>query len=337
MRSFSILGLLAILACGTATESNNPPPIPPAYAIGVISADTIAIVHNQVPVIVEVTDENTNLPVGGVLVNFVIVKGNGSVFAGSAITDTLGRAREIWTVGTVADSNTLEARAVDAGTGLPVVFARAKLLAVADVITRIAADTTPVRLFVGDTADIGNRVLGAFDQYNNLVDTFTTTWTIPAPWVHSGTKLIAGGADSSRATVHVNGNFPTSFSISAVPGYLSAYTYDVTFSCHFYTAGTVNYTAVTDSVIYPGSPSYRPGGGGAANIWFTRTGDDGMVQLKMQNVYKIYPDSVEFGAQNAANLPLGIGVRNGNTITGGDWCGGDQTYDTFTPGVMVGR
>lgn len=66
------------------------------------------------PLIVKVTDEKGKV-VKDQLVNFVVVSGGGSVFAGSAISDKQGIAREFWTLGMslAAGSNVLEVRAVD--------------------------------------------------------------------------------------------------------------------------------------------------------------------------------------------------------------------------------
>jgi hypothetical protein len=57
-------------------------------------------------------------------VNFRVVTGGGSVFAGSALTDPQGMAQEYWTLGLAAGANVLEVRAVDPSTGEKLVFAR---------------------------------------------------------------------------------------------------------------------------------------------------------------------------------------------------------------------
>jgi len=63
-------------------------------------------------------------PVQGQLLNFSVTSGGGSTFAGSALSDSTGQARERWTLGTVArDTRQMEARAIDTQTGQPLVFA----------------------------------------------------------------------------------------------------------------------------------------------------------------------------------------------------------------------
>ena len=76
-----------------------------------------------IPLRVQVFD-STGAIVPRQVVNFHVVAGDGSMFAGVNITDDSGVAQDIWTVGTVAgDSQAVEARAVDNQTGQPLTFA----------------------------------------------------------------------------------------------------------------------------------------------------------------------------------------------------------------------
>lgn len=63
-------------------------------------------------------------PVRNQIVNFVVTRGGGQVYAGAAVTDSDGQARDWWTLGSVPGVNELEARAVDSWTGEPLVFGR---------------------------------------------------------------------------------------------------------------------------------------------------------------------------------------------------------------------
>src|SRR5688572_14226170 len=75
------------------------------------------------PLVVRVRDQ-AGRPVPGLVVNFVVVKGGGSVFAGSASTTAEGVAQERWTLGqSTRDSQQVEVRAVDGVTGEPQVYA----------------------------------------------------------------------------------------------------------------------------------------------------------------------------------------------------------------------
>ena len=79
---------------------------------------------------------HAGLPISGLVVNFKVVTGGGSVFAGSAISDSNGIVRERWTLGTVAGPQKVEVRAVDS-TGAAVVFATFDATAVADAPTSV--------------------------------------------------------------------------------------------------------------------------------------------------------------------------------------------------------
>jgi hypothetical protein len=58
------------------------------------------------------------------LVNFRVIDGNGSVFAGSAHTDSRGIAQDYWTLGPEAGENVLEVRSVNPTTGKKQVWGR---------------------------------------------------------------------------------------------------------------------------------------------------------------------------------------------------------------------
>jgi hypothetical protein len=73
------------------------------------------------PIVVRVTDHGGQR-VSGVLINFVVTAGGGHVFAGAALTNSDGEARERWTLGFERD-NVIEARGVDQATGDAIVYA----------------------------------------------------------------------------------------------------------------------------------------------------------------------------------------------------------------------
>jgi YVTN family beta-propeller protein len=63
-------------------------------------------------------------PVKDVLVNFQVLGGDGRMFAGSALTNKDGIARDYWTLGPEAGTNTVEVRAVDPETGEKLIYGR---------------------------------------------------------------------------------------------------------------------------------------------------------------------------------------------------------------------
>jgi alpha-tubulin suppressor-like RCC1 family protein len=125
-----LLGLLAA-ACNGELVGGGQRPAKLVVVSGDLQADTVGKELAQ-PLVVRVVDERDR-PVRNQLVNFVVTAGGGSVFAGSAITNAQGEARERWTLGTVAgDTQRVEARAVDPATGQRIVFATFRAIGVPD-------------------------------------------------------------------------------------------------------------------------------------------------------------------------------------------------------------
>src|SRR5437667_6740614 len=147
--------------------------------------------------IVALVEDSRGHAVKGQIVNFVVVSGGGSVFAGAAITSADGIVQERWTLG-FSGPQQVEARAVDNATGAKITFATftATLTdvqppVVSDVATSPANPTagTPFYLTdtVSDAATGGSNIAsatysvdggapvamsardGAFDQQNEAV------------------------------------------------------------------------------------------------------------------------------------------------------------------------
>lgn len=74
------------------------------------------------PLVLRVEDEDGN-PVAGQLISWVVVEGGGSMYSGVTITDPSGVAQDYWTLGPRRGSHTVEARAVDSTSGVPITFA----------------------------------------------------------------------------------------------------------------------------------------------------------------------------------------------------------------------
>jgi hypothetical protein len=117
--------LLGVLAAASCDSPSGPTPAGPPARLDVVSGDLqAATVGTQlsVPLVVKVADDNGK-PVKGQVVNFRVTAGDGSVFAGTALTDKDGLAQEHWTLGTAArDTQKVEARAVEASTGATLLF-----------------------------------------------------------------------------------------------------------------------------------------------------------------------------------------------------------------------
>jgi len=114
-------------ACDNPAENDAAPA--PEIALSIVSGSgqTGAVgAELSQPLVVRVTKvvRGVTLGVPLQLVNFRVVSGGGSVFAGSAMTDLQGMAREYWTLGPQAGANALEVRSVDPTTGQKQVYAR---------------------------------------------------------------------------------------------------------------------------------------------------------------------------------------------------------------------
>ena len=74
------------------------------------------------PLVVKATNHRGR-PLRRYLVNFVVTKGDGSVYAGAAMTNWRGVAQDYWTLGLEPGKNVVEVRAVNSWTGEKQVFA----------------------------------------------------------------------------------------------------------------------------------------------------------------------------------------------------------------------
>lgn len=182
-------------SCGSDTTSPTSSNYPAALEI--IAGDgQSAVVGTELPtaLVVRVVDSSKS-PVKGQLVNFRVVTGGGSVFAGSSVTNDSGIARERWTLGTsTADSQRVEARAVDNNTGATIVFATF-------LATALPGPPTQILKVAGDSqtalpnAPVGDSlVVRVADRYGNGVDGLVVSWTAD---VGSGT--ISPSAYSTRS------------------------------------------------------------------------------------------------------------------------------------------
>lgn len=113
--------LLALAALGIFTQSCAESAVAPVDPAGmtllVLGGDHQtgpAGLELPIPLTVKAVSP-AGVPLAGIVVNFRVTAGGGSVFAGSALTDRLGRASDYWTLGPVAGvRQSLEVRGVTA-------------------------------------------------------------------------------------------------------------------------------------------------------------------------------------------------------------------------------
>ena len=201
MRGSSVRLILALgvtISCGDSTDPRDPGS--PASLIIVSGNQQDGIVGEELPeaLVARVVDSN-GTAISGQIVNFVVLEGGGSVFAGAAISDDSGIVRERWTLGTsTADSQILEARAVDNGTGLPIVFGRF-------IANPIAGPVHTVLMFDGDSqlAESGialpeSLAVELRDQYNNPASGRTVGWIATAGQITQTSTSNANGIAKAR-------------------------------------------------------------------------------------------------------------------------------------------
>jgi len=168
-----LAALSIIVACTTPADVGNPEPI----TMSIVSGD-----GQHGPPGVELPDpliariENSRgRPVIGQIVNFRVVLGGGSVFAGATISNRDGLVSERWTLG-AAGAQRVEVRAVDPETGNPLTFAvfRATLDTIpptGDTIPPIASNVNvfPNPAHPTDSIIISALVSDSFTGHSNIV------------------------------------------------------------------------------------------------------------------------------------------------------------------------
>lgn len=206
----------ALLACLCGSCGGTSPVQRVVAAIQIVSGDgQTGVAGEQLPepVVVRVTD-STGAPVEGQIINFVVTVGGGSVFAGVALSDADGTARELWTLGPAPGPQQLAARAVDTQTGQPIVFATFNALASAHPPAGSFSPTgdmnaartyhTTTLLADGTVLVAGSASEATAERYDPASGSFTTTGPMGMPrTLHTasalldGRVLVAGGGDAS--------------------------------------------------------------------------------------------------------------------------------------------
>lgn len=195
-------GILAVvLSCGDATTA--PPKINyPASLIIVSGQDQSALAGTELPGAIQVkVVDSTGKAIRGQLVNFKVVSGGGSVFAGSAITTDSGLAKERWTLGrSAADSQRVEARAVDQTTGAGLVFGVFRATATVGAVAKLVLTTTPSVSPSNRTVFVVQPVIQSLDVNDNPVAGTTVTAAITAGGGTLGGTTVATSTSTGLAT-----------------------------------------------------------------------------------------------------------------------------------------
>lgn len=195
--------MLALLALAACSDSMGPKTGPPAR-LDVVSGDLqtgAAGDELSQPLVVRVVDAK-NKPVKGQVVNFLVTAGNGAVFAGTALTNDNGEARERWRLDTtVGDTQRVEARAVDATTG------QAQLFAVFRAVGRPGAPATLTTMRAAAATAVAESPFAdslsvlARDQFGHPVPGAVITWDALAGGGAFAPAQSTTGTDGIAATV----------------------------------------------------------------------------------------------------------------------------------------
>ncbi|MBI4539705.1 MAG: Ig-like domain-containing protein [Gemmatimonadetes bacterium] len=212
---------------GPATFTARARPGPPA-ALAKVSGDgqeaTVATVLSG-PVSVEVRDSFAN-GVPGQPVTFVVTVGGGSLTPGTMLTDSVGRARATWTLGTVAGTNALEARSASLA---PATFTATARPGPPASIAKLSGD---VQEGTVGTALAAAPVVEVRDEFRNLVPGATVTFAVtvgggsasPAsPQTDSAGRAstawaLGTAAGSQTLEARVGNLTPARFTATAKPG-----------------------------------------------------------------------------------------------------------------------
>ena len=207
--------LAVVFAWSCSKDSSSGPVVGPPAQLDVVSGDAQqGVVGKELasPVVVRVFDAKGRA-ISGQIMNFRVTAGGGSVFAGTATTNSDGVAQERWTLGTAAGAEqTLEARAVDNTTGQALLFATFHAAAMPQAASRFQIMSAPGADEKSGDLLSPQPVVRLIDQYANAVRqpgvTVTATITPPA-----GSRTLAG-----TTTITTNNDGVATFSDLAVAG-----------------------------------------------------------------------------------------------------------------------
>ena len=176
--------VLAAAACSKDSNTATAPVAPAPSAVAASGGDhQVGIVGEvlQSPVIVQVTDAK-GAPVAGVSVTWSVSSGGGSVSSTTTTSDENGHAEVLWTLGTTAGAESVQATVGTVNASFTATAAPgevAALVVVAGDQQNVAEGTATAPLTVKAVDAYGNAVAGAIvswvDQSGGTLATSTTT------------------------------------------------------------------------------------------------------------------------------------------------------------------
>lgn len=186
-------GLVSLaVVLGTGCLDHPTEPVVEDLRLSVVSGDRqVGRCYTELPAPIVVEVRERNVVVTGKTVNFRVLEGGGSVFGGSVLTDSRGRAADYWTLGGPG-RQVVEARAVSAN-GSKQVFGRFTAFTNGADPGERSLNTPPTT--------IGQRAPAI---YEDRVVYVRTTWPTPSSFYFNGVYLYDLKTSTERAISTVN-------------------------------------------------------------------------------------------------------------------------------------
>jgi hypothetical protein len=190
--------VVLLTACGDGNEP--PPPHDPVSATVLTGNEQQAPVGTQLPlqVAIFVSDVDAR-SVSDQQVDFVVVRGDGQVTDGSAVTDEEGIARTRWTLGTTAGLHVLEARVVT-GEGREPIVATVTATGEPGPAAEVVIAEDEYQLVSGVVFDLFPEVR-VNDQYGNRILAAPITLTAPAPLLIDESRISSVLETTTEVTI----------------------------------------------------------------------------------------------------------------------------------------
>jgi adhesin/invasin len=210
------LVLAALAAIGGCTDNTNS--VAPLTATAVT---TNAATNGQIGVVgaalaqavgVAVIDQN-GAPLANATVTWAIESGGGSVASSTSTTDSNGNATVVWTLGSVAGTDSLKASIASGASTFVTATATAGPAAQIQITSgnpqSVTAGTTTAPL-----------VVQVVDQFANPVVNGTVTWAVTGGGTLSATSTTTDATGSTQVTL-ATGAAPATYSVTATVGTLA--------------------------------------------------------------------------------------------------------------------
>jgi adhesin/invasin len=214
----------AAAACGDTTF-NTVQLLPVAVTVSQTSNNQTGAVGQPLanPVSVQVTD-NAGTGIANVVVTWTVLSGGGSVSSATSTTDVNGNATVIWTLGTTAGQQQLEA---SIATGASTTITATGVSAAGSAVTivsgnnqNIALGASSAPLVVMVTDQFGNPVAGAPVAWSTSGGTLSATQNVTDASGHAAATLTTAGV--------VPPSLPAVFTVTATSGTLAPAAFTIT-------------------------------------------------------------------------------------------------------------